>query len=1030
MRKLTHTSNKKTILLTMSILLFTIGTLSIQQSIAVTPADPLLEDLLIDSILNMYQTSPASPSVGGFGSYDYIDWQDTLEGLGALAVLNGSNYLSNDQRDAISKYLQSQRSVVDDGNNSFLETWWGTVRRSVEALRMSQLIDRLDSAEVALVEQQVIDIYRSEGLHLKIGSEGWEEGYWGIAKAREWHLFDVMDEMYLPLFTMEALNVLSSSPVVVSDNYLSQKDVTLEWIPAQTQIVSPVSSAGVTTYELTVPTLAQVSSVGDPYRSYPDFSLTITTDMLDGWNESDFDQTNFENSTYGQEHGLLNTYVAEVPYLITNADGSNRTIYQTEQVSEWDYSSLQYLMNVSITTPDGGIVEEMVINLQNPSLGVLHVDNMQMNDMYIITTVPYQVIHVEEEVINSTNWRESNYPLSLEVPVVSVDYQAVGVGTIITLDDGTNYLNTSDGYSYRVWAYPTSMTESWSELVENPEYRLGLLDRGYGSLSITSNQSQFYNVLMFPMGSEDRLNQATTNYMFDGTLESYEVTRNYLQVEDNYIKYQDLVNGSVGTLDAFYEHVDMISSLSLDVPVEDLMDADAVLFKTFFNYNQTNNLFDNSWERTLQTWQLLDSFDLTSQVFTRSEYETVLMSYFNRTYQEAQDQEGNVVAIVIDDEKDTTTDRMQDTYLFTRLLTYNESWISQTHVVGVRALQTSLDPTYIGFAVLPKVEKKTEYELIMESQDEFFIEMYVQYGTDLGTILDKYTPQIQLRSSRYMASHLMHWLDLSVRSPVLIDYLIHFGVGIFAVLCVLVGSFDNFTHRRLLIGLITGLVIIVQALSTPILQSGFTEGILELAQASVGLVKMLEDGIYDISAELGGISNRIFAKPVDYPINPQSTGTLQKEVTRVDNQTIEDAYLEYTDEFNEIQTRWRRLYRLDGTTMNYQPYIQPLTMVEFIRELATTSISQFAIFKLVEKELENQIDVDRADQRAFAISSFARAIIKGGQLTAKGLGLVGITALRGLYTKVKAFLSAISPTKWAGYVRGYKKLLMSNLQRV
>lgn len=200
MRKLTGNTNKKTILLTMSILLFTIGTLSIQQSLAVTPADPLLEDLLIDSILNMYQTSSGSPSVGGFGSYDYIDWQDTLEGLETLVLLNGTSQLDENQRYAISNYLKSQRPVINDGNTSWVENWWGTVKRSVEALRMNQLVDRLSQPVVEEVEQRVIDIYRSEGLHLKIGSEGWEEGYWGIVKAREWSLFDVMDELIFPLF--------------------------------------------------------------------------------------------------------------------------------------------------------------------------------------------------------------------------------------------------------------------------------------------------------------------------------------------------------------------------------------------------------------------------------------------------------------------------------------------------------------------------------------------------------------------------------------------------------------------------------------------------------------------------------------------------------------------------------------------------------------------------------------------------------------------------------------------------------------
>ncbi|MHA1331630.1 MAG: hypothetical protein ACTSR2_11185, partial [Candidatus Hodarchaeales archaeon] len=98
-------------------------------------------------------------------------------------------------------------------------------------------------------------------------------------------------------------------------------------------------------------------------------------------------------------------------------------------------------------------------------------------------------------------------------------------------------------------------------------------------------------------------------------------------------KYVDLFNRSLTGLDDLISGMEFLYSLTSDMDLSTLVNTTRLAELALYHYNITNRLFDEDYELTYKTWRVLDFFGLSEKLFSRRDYDFVLMSYFNSSYE-------------------------------------------------------------------------------------------------------------------------------------------------------------------------------------------------------------------------------------------------------------------------------------------------------------------------------------------------------------------------------------------------------------
>ncbi len=1016
--KITHKSSIKSKLLASFFLTFLF--LSFQSANALDVENEYLEQYLIDSIIQNFDIKKGVfvSSKERDNSNPELDfWQLTIEALDSLERLNAVGSLNRDSISAIERYVLSCRSFEQITNDTYQrEDWWGSIKDSVQALRMLQLIDRLNSQQVASVYNKTLNVFISKGLHFRVGEEGWDNVKWAIEKAMEWGLFDVTEGLALPKIEQKDLS-MELNPLKSLDEEIeifSSNDVSVKWVEAnQTRLQAGKNS---TEFSFTIQSFDDLLGGGGALRSFPSFKLVL------GRSDYEIPLTNFESEEYGRERGLLNREMVNETVSVSMSGGKTKAMEVIREKEIWDFYSLEYITEINIIDSDNKIVYSDFFNpllLGNTENRTVIINNLYPN-RYKVLVETFQTIHekliLDNPQSNSpefigyiddlkkllsdcpdnlsldytksselilkeyleiydpesyailyedySEWVEKETPVNFNCQI-NLQTPTIGGIPISSPYNGTNFIiMPNSDINYHLWTFNPYEASNWDELEQNGLIKYSFVDDGIGSTMVSCNDRSSY-VLLFPTKEPyTTYNQplpAIANLQSRSSLP-------FAQSKSSLINYQDVLNTSFSELSLtnINDHTMLLKSIAPAIENEVLIDSKKLIDKLFLFYNSTTDLFYNDYEQTLDMWKLLDTLGLSSSLFTKDIYDKVLMSYFNQTYSEKLDKKDNLKEITILSDSENVGKKIHDTYIFVKLLTYNESWTNEEGIDPRKKL--SWNKQYEG-DLIPRIQNSGTFSQQLETtQMDIYQDIYTEHGTDLQELINDDPNEIRLQKSQYLSNDLMYWLQ---KSSITTDYdfifqlFTIFMIGVFLV----VFLFDGLPFRKTLIALLCSLIVMVQGLSSPILFSGYDEKLSEYLKSIDALFNMLEEGIYEMGRKIGPIMNTIFEKPLELPMSViGTTSSLIQTPNQNFGNTTEEAYREYVNNFLVQKNRWTKLFGINGGSLiKYTGDLTPKTYNEYIAILSESSISQYAAEKTLEKEKAIQIAQDRENQRRFSL---------------------------------------------------------------
>jgi len=1030
-----------------------------------------LEGLIARRIMKhiVYDGSKVYFSSNGKGS----PWRDTLYACEALTRLNTINkYVGEDLREGLKNFVLDRRidepiyasastttikgdnntSIYEDGSRTIIGkrkvNWWGSIQKSVEALRILQLINRSSDEIIESVRNKTLIRMRSNGVHLLVGEEGWEEMYWALYKARVWGYFDLMAELGLPLISKEQIQK-SQKPISIDDTVLYTVEARTTKVEKQSCVLTPKLkriNTSATGLDLFLPTLFELGINNDIYRTLPKFKLIFTINTTDEYIKG----LNCEEREYAIANNILYNVTKIQTYTLTGPDGKivldtngEPMTYEEEViVEELGYRGLEFYLDVNIHVDQNYTLEYTyeILDSTNETIEITinNVDNYQyyyaLFNTYQITHEPqvkwkyelteneskqlellnesyqiqqskigandsltfrdyvreyptiYQYLYENEQ---TTTWLEKKVPIKLDYQL-QFEAPAINALTVNPPKEGTYYLNTSDKNDYDLWIYSPVSNASWGELEENNYFYHSVIIDGYGSLGISNCTKEIYNVLLFPI-ENDTLKEGTNL-----VLEVRSVKRDY-GVINPLDKYVDLFNNTLIDLEELIQGMEFFRSLCLEKEFRTFVNPNRLAQLALYHYNTTNRLFDEDYELTYKTWTILDYLNLTSQLFSKNDYNWVLMSYFNTSYEEQYDPKTNTITGVrILKDKNRLAAELHDTKVFIDILTYKHEWPEE------QLDRISSQYNDIGLGIYDRhAGTGDEYEAYQKAYAKIQQEMYANYGTDLEEILEEDTPSIRLRDSYYLSNANMYWLTQP--EPLSIaDYFLNIFIIAFGLVCTITSTIEGGENKNKLTALIVFVLITVQSLATPIITNDFAKKFHKYISSVVAFVGMLEEQIYKVCEELGSIAGTVVEKPKvivskDNTVQDTTTGelTLEQNITR----TLKVAYHEYVEEYQVIKSRWAELYARNGGSY-VTGYYGPLLSYEgFVQQYGVLALEQYSASQTAKYQKEAKIKAERAKQR---LSLYGAAT----EMTGAGVSLAPL--MNGMTQVAKLFTGAIS----------------------
>jgi len=991
-------------------------------------------------------------SSNGLGS----SWRDTLDACESLYKLGLTDVVLTDKlRDGIKNFVLSERvivplyasspSVAFSGSNVSVvsantsrvvigekyDSWWGNIKRSIEALRILDLIGRSSVDLVESVRNYTLVRMKSDGVHLLVGAEGWEATYWALFQAREWGYFDLLSDLGLPLISMEQIQ-RSRQPVSIDDAVLDSLDVFVTKIQETNLSLSAKlkqMNFSASILDLSLPTLFELGVNNDIYRTLPKLQLAL----------------DHEDRDYAIANDILFNRTVNRSYSVTGPDGSivfddsgdPVLIEESELVEELDYPKLDFFLDFNLTAGFNHSLgytyeildseaQTLVIDLTNlrnfqhfllqfNTYQIVHQPvvnwryNLDANDSSLLASlnesfilqqslpdanksftfreyirdypVLFEYLYHNEKV---TTWLEKRVPIPLNFSL-HLRTPAFSYLTVNPPKDGNYFLNTSDGRDYDLWIYNPSSDLSWFDLESNNGFFHNVLIDGYGSLGISNFTHETYNVFLFPLGN----GSLATGAPF--TLEARSVKKDY-SVINPLTKYVDLFNRSLTGLDDLISGMEFLYSLTSDMDLSTLVNTTRLAELALYHYNITNRLFDEDYELTYKTWRVLDFFGLSEKLFSRRDYDFVLMSYFNSSYEESYNtRTKTLTGIRVLRHKNELSRELYDTRVYIDLLTYTNDWGATGDLFGFDD---------VGFGIYDRhVGSMTEYYAYQQAYGRIQQQMYDIYGQDLTRMMEDTSLPIMLQDSRFLSRDKMYWLT-EPHPLSLADYFVNLAVLVFALICVLVGLMRKGTTRNLLLAVLVVVFILVQSLSTPIITNGFARSIQQYITFMFVFVSMLEDQLYDICDRLGNIGGTVVERPSIIDMQDEldvSSGTECLSMQRNKSRTLRVAYHDYLLDYLDVKSRWNKLYSSNGGTF-IRTYPEPkLSYQGFVQQYGRLGMSQYAASQAAKYQKESEIRAERARQR---LSYYSSASSFGA--VADGVG--GLFSSRMLYDGAIALL--------------------------
>ena len=394
--------------------------------------EPVLEDLLTERVLELYTETNG---LGGFtdGSTFSANWVDTFDALETLEMLGSKVLLDDKQKDAIIRFIMNERitenqtttinktvevEYLDEDNNTVIgeridpviayveETidWWGSIQKSVEALRMLSLLDALSDSLLTTIESRILTHFGDVGLNWQLDQPGWNDLYWAIYKSQEWDLFHLLPKMGLLPLTPSTLDYIQGKDIEIEDEIRYSSTQPIYWSDLITKQISynTLDTEQIPRALLPIPTLTDLF---DPHildLNYVPIAY-LTVNWVDIWDEDGFlTISNFENRSYAIENELLvNETVMTEKEVITESGTVIKTIPETKE--RWQTSDLAYTLVFELVTEEGKIIHTHTSRINEKSTTSIRIPLQYLgsNTRYFAQAQIKQRIHEFNTSLNS-----------------------------------------------------------------------------------------------------------------------------------------------------------------------------------------------------------------------------------------------------------------------------------------------------------------------------------------------------------------------------------------------------------------------------------------------------------------------------------------------------------------------------------------------------------------------------------------------------------------------------------------------------
>ncbi len=1025
-----------------------------QVVVASTSVEPTLEKLLVSRVLFLCNNDPSllsSSDVRFNKRFDDVFFAlDTFDRLN----LNATDLFTADQRSKIGYFIlcsrsievytepetvnqtttittenDTQETIIEQvtivHNYSRFENWWGSIHKSVRALRMLQLL-KYDLTDILPdVKELIIHEFADKGFRWNVGQEGWDDTYAAIVEAYEYELFDILPSLGLAQITRTTLQMLESKDLV-TDGPTRLMDInhSLTWsdpVVTNMNITATLEPPNLFSYQLPLQRLSHIIPgcyMGD-YAPFTTLTLAWKTQNL----------VNLENETYGIDTYNFANISTNSYENVTLANGEVKQVLVESTSTEWALDSLHYTLEYQILNSHGVVVctQHIPFTLADPQMQIeipLHEINIDLLEDYYMTIQAYQDVHVEAEmkvdIVNDSyidEWNDSLLNDSLnESEMIYLDeyqeeyrYEEDDLGrewevsqepivlnaslsittpelTYLTIQndyqDASVYFEMNiegfDGFEGFVWSRDEYKGE-WS--LNHEAARTGFqpvyVFPGENLLGIKDNTR--FDLLLtpaLPMDDTTEINE-TTDLPHEIHFWSYEATKNY-NAHFQMTPYLGLFNQSLTDLPLMQQQMAMIGRITAPDVIPDLFNEYHLMSSLYWYYNNTSFLFEHDLyepaEVTLDTWRVLDSLGITDKYLSKSHYDSLLELFMEKYYHETLNTKKQITSISIYN-PEQTEEELKYINLFVKLLTYRNTTDTTGWTVGnpIRT-PTEMSFKYVGSALQTTVNEDQMEELYTEA----YANLYNRLADDeklQHSILTTSKSTRTIAKSNYLSTEEMYWLTPPVTLKAL-DYL----VSITMILAVLGLCYVSFTTNGKYLTLLAILAIFVvgfQTLVAPIISNFSVNLLSEYLRLSATLVDMLEEGIYNISAAFTaefGLILQPKPTPTDYLLEETPNTIIDHpiltELTNIGN-TTEELYQDYLTDCQQIDERWalRDMYSSDGTTQSFYLPEVPLTYDQFLQQVASTQISLALSQAISQVEQEQQEINDRRKQRELNLNT-------------------------------------------------------------
>ena len=1002
---------------------------------------PTLEELIINRVLSLYINKDGLSSGFADGSTSNANWEDTVDAIETLALLDGLSQLSRVQKTQIIRFIDMNKVDQFDQtiNSSRKIDWWGETKKSVEGLHVLQLLNHQNETVTNSVKNRICNNFVQEGIQWELEGPGWDKIYWGIYKPLEWNLFDILPNIGLTRLTNSALELARGNLLEISEEELFNQTQTITWsegVNIYDEFDTSISHDS-NPRDLNIPRLqnqfiGRKITFGNKYS--PVVELTVNWDVWNDDNQLSID--NFENKTFGKLSGMIQNETINTPQLITLPDGSTRIKIITQTEERWNDASLDYNLFLQVLSSSGETVAEKSVRIntfgnnhitipmqflnedESYSLSSYVVQNIhQLDNSYINFTLKHNnsqelqsilneptinignhIYRIDElsiiestnlqttfEYLNSSEWvtNEKLVSIPLSISINTPNYGYVKLYYNPSSEEGSLIaISEHPSQTYRILFFDTQQ-EDWNTLLTNYTSVRSVMMEGVNSLGVSKSGS--YNILLRNLNESLTYEEQLSDIFSQINFISYKTQHHYLNAP-SLIQYQNLFNQTSGDLLKTIQQQEFLNMITNGTSVTNFLNDRVVLELMFLHYNSTLQRFENDLDISPRIWKVLDSLEKSDTYLSKSDYNNTLFKFMTDNYYEKLDQKTGIVKEIKLATEENFPSEIQNLRSFGEIITYRSQWMNSSDNLRTSPQQVL---GYVGTAIGTIDQEIDQNAIITMARNNAQTEIYdPETMKVIDEIIALNNPPIDsaihIKSSKYLSSEFMFWQKENDPIPInpvdlIANTFITIGLISSAVFMLMIDPKSSKNILFINIALIG--IISMQGIVAPVIMNYQDISLSKYLSAFQTFLDKIEEGIYDVSQQLG----HFFTKPLEIPqqIGQGITNSINGNSIKTNyNTTLKFQYDRYLIELDKSEKIFNQLdVSPSHITRSLHTQIDPLSYNEFLMQIAEIEIQGLIADKMQEADNTAKLAKDRTVQRQIGFGEILTVLQKSASLS-------------------------------------------------